>query len=82
VTSLLSFIGILNEYLITSVILGLDGRNMTVAVGLQQFIYGQYAKNWGPFAAGALLATIPVFTLFIFLQRFLVSGLVSGSAKG
>ncbi len=82
VTSLLSFIGILNEYLITSVILGLDGRNMTVAVGLQQFIYGQYGKNWGPFAAGALLATIPVFTLFIFLQRFLISGLVSGSAKG
>jgi len=82
VTSLLSFIGILNEYLITSVILGLDGRNMTVAVGLQQFIYGQYAKNWGPFAAGALLATIPVLALFIFLQKHLVSGLVSGSTKG
>jgi len=82
VTFLLSLIGILNEYLITSVILGLDGKNMTVAVGLQQFIYGQYGKNWGPFTAGALLATIPVLTLFIFLQKHLVSGLVSGSTKG
>jgi len=82
VTFLLSFIGILNEYLITSVILGLDGDKMTVAVGLQQFIYGQYSKNWGPFTAGALLATIPVLTLFIFLQKHLVSGLVSGSTKG
>lgn len=82
VISLLSFIGILNEYLITSVILGLDGKNMTVAVGLQQFIYGQYGKNWGPFTAGALLATIPVLALFMFLQKFLVSGLVSGSTKG
>ncbi|CAB4928877.1 unannotated protein [freshwater metagenome] len=82
VISLLSVIGILNEYLITSVILGLDGKNMTVAVGLQQFIYGQYGKNWGPFAAGALLATVPVLTLFIFLQKYLVSGLVSGSTKG
>lgn len=82
VISLLSVIGILNEYLITSVILGLDGKNMTIAVGLQQFIYGQYGKNWGPFAAGALLATIPVLTLFIFLQKYLVSGLVSGSTKG
>ena len=79
---LLSFIGILNEYLITSVILGLDGPNMTIAVGLQQFIYGSYAKNWGPFAAGALLATVPVLTLFIFLQKYLVTGLVSGSTKG
>ena len=82
VTFLLSFIGIINEYLITSVILGLDGRNMTIAVGLQQFIYGQYGKNWGPFTAGALLATIPVMTLFIILQKHLVSGLVSGSTKG
>lgn len=82
VTFLLSLIGILNEYLITSVILGLDGKNMTVAVGLQQYIYGQYGKNWGPFTAGALLATIPVLTLFIFLQKHLVSGLVSGSTKG
>lgn len=79
---LLSLIGMLNEYLITSVILGLDSNNMTVAVGLQQFIYGQYGKNWGPFTAGALLATIPVLTLFMFLQKYLVTGLVSGSTKG
>jgi arabinogalactan oligomer / maltooligosaccharide transport system permease protein len=79
---LLSFIGILNEYLITSVILGLDGDKMTVAVGLQQFIYGNYGKNWGPFTAGALIATIPVLTLFLILQKYLVSGLVSGSTKG
>ena len=82
VTFLLSFIGIINEYLITSVILGLDGKNMTVAVGLQQFIYGQYGKNWGPFTAGALIATLPVMSLFIFLQKYLVTGLVSGSSKG
>ena len=79
---LLSFIGILNEYLITSVILGLDGNKMTIAVGLQQFIYGNYSKNWGPFTAGALIATIPVLTLFMVLQKYLVSGLVSGSTKG
>lgn len=82
VTFLLSLIGMLNEYLITSVILGLDGKNMTVAVGLQQFIFGQYGKNWGPFTAGALLATIPVAALFLFLQKYLISGLVSGSTKG
>ena len=79
---LLSFIAMLNEYLITSVILGLDSDNMTVAVGLQQFIFGQYGKNWGPFTAGALLATLPVLSLFMFLQKYLVTGLVSGSTKG
>jgi arabinogalactan oligomer/maltooligosaccharide transport system permease protein len=79
---LLSFIGVLNEYLITSVILGLDGPKMTIAVGLQQFINGSYGKNWGPFTAGALLATMPVLTLFMVLQKYLVTGLVSGSTKG
>ena len=82
VNFVLSFISLLNEYLITSVILGLGGKSATVAVGLQQFIIGQYGKNWGPFAAGALIATIPVLLLFIFLQKWLVSGLVSGSTKG
>ena len=82
VNLVLSFIGLLNEYLITSVVLGLDGHGTTVAVGLQQFIIGQYGKNWGPFAAGALLATLPVLLLFIVLQKWLVSGLISGSTKG
>ena len=35
----------------------------------------------GEFAAGALLASIPVVVLYLVFQRQLVSGLTSGSVK-
>ena len=57
-------------------------RTTTLAVGLQQFIANEYSENWGPFAAGALLAAIPVVILFLFLQKFIVGGLTAGSVKG
>jgi arabinogalactan oligomer/maltooligosaccharide transport system permease protein len=82
VIGLLSFIGTMNEFLLTSVILGGKQSSVTLAVGLQQFIDGKYDKNWGPFAAGSLIASIPVIILFQFLQRFIVSGLTAGSTKG
>ena len=54
----------------------------TLAVGMQQFIEQNFDKNWGAFAAGALIATLPVMILFIWLQKFVVSGLTAGSLKG
>ena len=81
IVGLLSFIFTLNEFIIASALLQ-SPENLTLAVGLQQFIDQQYAENWGPFAAGALLAAVPVVILFIALQRFIVSGLTAGSVKG
>lgn len=81
VVSLLSFIGTLNEYIMARLFLvEMDSR--TVAVGLQQFIGGQYSQNWGPFAAGSILLSIPIVVIFLSLQRYIVSGLTAGSVKG
>lgn len=82
VIGLLTFIGTMNEFLLTTIILGGKQSSITLAVGLQQFIDGKYDSNWGPFAAGALIASIPVIILFQFLQRFIISGLTAGSTKG
>lgn len=81
VVGLLSFIGTINEFLLASVLLDSPER-LTLAVGLQQFIGNRYTENWGPFAAGALLAAIPVVILFLLLQRFIVGGLTQGAVKG
>ena len=81
VVGLLSFIFTLNEFIIASALLQ-SSENYTLAVGLQQFIGDRYSENWGPFAAGALLAALPVLLLFIFLQKFIVGGLTAGSVKG
>jgi arabinogalactan oligomer / maltooligosaccharide transport system permease protein len=81
VIGLLTFIGTINDFLIASVMLR-DEDKFTVAVGLTKFIQDQFGANWGVFAAGALMGGIPVVLLFMFLQRFLVSGLTSGAVKG
>lgn len=40
-----------------------------------------FEHRWDPFAAGALIGAIPVVILFLFLQRFIVSGLTSGAVN-
>ena len=50
--------------------------------GMRGFIDQQYGQHWGPFAAGALLAAIPVVLLFLFLQRYIVGGLTAGLGQG
>jgi len=82
VITLLSFIGTMNEFLITSVILGGNQKSLTLAVGMQQYIDGQYNAHWGPFAAGALIASVPVMILFLYLQKHVVAGLTAGANKG
>lgn len=81
VVTLLSFIGTFNEFILARLFL-VEMTNRTLAVGLQQFIGGQYAQNWGPFAAGSLLASIPIVIIFLSLQKYIVSGLTAGSVKG
>jgi arabinogalactan oligomer/maltooligosaccharide transport system permease protein len=81
VVTLLSFIGTFNEFILARLFL-VDMADRTVAVGLQQFIGGQYSQNWGPFAAGSILASIPIVIIFLSLQKYIVSGLTAGSVKG
>lgn len=81
VVGLLSFIGTISEFIIASALIQ-DPATKTLAVGLYGFISNEYAENWGPFTAGALLAAIPVVILFMFLQKYIVSGLTAGSVKG
>ena len=81
VVALLSFIGTFNEFILARLFL-VDMNSRTIAVGLQGFIGGQYSQNWGPFAAGSLIASIPIVIIFLSLQKYIISGLTAGSVKG
>jgi arabinogalactan oligomer/maltooligosaccharide transport system permease protein len=81
VTALISFIFTLNDFVLASAVMETPGH-YTLIVGLQQFISGQYAREWGPFAAGVLLTAIAPLALFFALQRFIVEGLTGGAVKG
>ncbi|WP_062212242.1 sugar ABC transporter permease [Demequina oxidasica] len=80
VVGLLSFIASMNDYVIASVIL-VDTDQQTLAVGLFRMVSNPNYADWSQFAAGAVMAAIPVVILFLFLQRYIVSGLTAGAVK-
>ena len=80
VVALLSFIGTTYEFVIASIVL-ITPENQTLAVGLYQFVSQRFSTNYSVFAAGAVLAAIPVMALFLWLQKYIVSGLTAGSVK-
>jgi arabinogalactan oligomer/maltooligosaccharide transport system permease protein len=83
VVFLLSFIFLINDFVLASAVLGQgDPEKFTLAVGLYRYLSDQFNLRWGPFAAGAIIAGLPVILLFQFLQRFIVSGLTQGAVKG
>mgnify|MGYP002816893391 CR=1 FL=1 len=80
VTGLFSFMTAWNEYILAATLLG-DPRAFTLPVVLQRYV-DDYGTEWGHFAAGALLVSLPVVLLFFALQRYFVEGLTAGSVKG
>ena len=80
VTALFSFMTAWNEFILAATFLS-EPTKFTLPVALQQYV-GDYSTEWGYFAAGAILVSIPVMALFFALQKHLVSGLTAGSVKG
>jgi maltose/maltodextrin transport system permease protein len=68
------------EYPVASVLLR-DEDKLTIAIGSRLFLFNQ-RYLWGDFAATAILAGVPLTALFLFAQRWLISGLRSGGVKG
>jgi arabinogalactan oligomer / maltooligosaccharide transport system permease protein len=82
VVALLSYVGTMGELVLARIMLGDDVNKQTLAVGLFGFLDDQFSKNWGVFAAGAILGALPLILLFQLLQKYIVGGLLAGSVKG
>ncbi|GAA2209188.1 ABC transporter permease subunit [Nonomuraea monospora] len=82
VTALLAFIGIMSEFLMANVFLR-DTGSKTLAVGMFGMIAGDHRNaNFGMFAAGTLITAVPTVGVFLWLQKYIVSGLTAGAVKG
>ena len=80
ITALFSFMTGWNEFIQAATFM--DKEQMyTAPVGLRFFV-GGFQQQWGYFAAGSIIVSIPVVLLFLYLQKYLVSGLTAGSVKG
>lgn len=80
VVGLLSFISSFNDFILARTILT-SQENWTLAVGMNLWVGGN-EKAWDWFAAGSIIAAVPILLLFLFLQKYIVSGLTGGAVKG
>jgi ABC-type glycerol-3-phosphate transport system permease component len=80
VVTLYAFTQAWNEFLYALVFISRDS-NKTLTVGLIGLVRGD-TLPWGPMMAASLLGAIPPILIYIAAQRWVVSGLSSGSVKG
>jgi arabinogalactan oligomer / maltooligosaccharide transport system permease protein len=77
---ILSFVGLFNEFLLASVFLK-DVDSQTLAVGLWALNQADKNKYFGPFCAGALMASLPIVIAYLLAQKQLIGGMTAGSVK-
>ena len=73
-------IGIWNELILANVYLTNEDL-YPITKGLIVF-EGVYGSDWPKLAAAVLMLMFPMLVLFMFLQRYIISGLTSGAVKG
>ena len=78
--TVLHAIGIWNEIIMPTIYLT-NKNYYPITRGLIVF-QGVYGSNWPTLAASVLMLTLPMLVLFLFLQRYIISGLTAGAVKG
>ena len=82
-TVLTSFMAPWTDYIFAKVIMGTNYNKYTIAIGLWTMIQKENINQWyGAFTAGAVIISIPIALLFIFMQKYYVEGMSSGAVKG
>lgn len=77
--AIMSYIFSWNNFMFSVVLSGDDTRTLPVAI----FNFLTYASvDWGGLMAAAVLITLPIVVITIFMQRYIVSGLTAGATKG
>lgn len=81
-TTLTSFMAPWLDFIFAKVICRANSDQYTIAIGLWRMLEKEYIDSWYTcFAAGAVLISIPIAALFLYMQRYYVDGL-SGAVKG
>ena len=81
-TVMTSFIAPGVDFIFAKVIVRANADQFTVAIGLWNMLQKEYINQWyTSFAAGAVIISLPIAILFVYMQKFYVEGM-SGAVKG
>jgi raffinose/stachyose/melibiose transport system permease protein len=78
--AILNTMWIWNDYLLPYLVIGSNYRTIPIAV---QYLQGGYgSRDMGAMMAMLVLAIIPIVIFYLFLQRYIIEGVVAGAVKG
>ncbi|MBU3190005.1 carbohydrate ABC transporter permease [Clostridium bowmanii] len=76
---ILAFLGCWNDFMLPLVILS---KPEQATLSLVQYIFqGQFSTNYNLAFASYLLALLPIIIVYVFAQRFIISGVTNGAIK-
>ena len=81
VVALFNFMAPFMDFILPRIILR-SPQNFTLALGLYNFVNSQFSNNFTRFAAGAILIALPIAAVYLYLQKYLITGLSAGATKG
>jgi len=79
-TAIFAFVLAWNEFVFANTFLDTPALR-TLPIGLRTFM-GQYSTEWNVLMAASVVTTLPVVLMFVFLQKYFIRGMTSGSVKG
>lgn len=77
---ILNAIWIWNDFLLPSLILGVGQDIQTIPLAIRNFA-GSFVKKWDLIMTAVLMAALPIIVGFLFAQKHIIKGMVSGSIK-
>jgi arabinogalactan oligomer / maltooligosaccharide transport system permease protein len=81
VVALFAFVAPFGDFILAKILIS-SSDQYTIAVGLYELVGKKFGAEFTKFAAGSVLIAIPIATLFLFFQKYFVSGLTAGGTKG
>ncbi|MCI6811008.1 MAG: carbohydrate ABC transporter permease [Lachnospiraceae bacterium] len=79
-TGILNFMWVWNELQIPMYLLNSSAK-WTLPLSVYNF-YGQYSRSWNLVCADVVLVSLPVVIVYIFAQKWIISGMTAGAVKG
>ena len=78
---LFNFLAAWGEYFTARVLIGSSEPLLTWTLGLQRF-QAQFQTQWADLSAASIIVSVPIVILFVYVSKYLVSGLTLGGVKG
>ncbi|MGG4141536.1 carbohydrate ABC transporter permease [Paenibacillus algorifonticola] len=80
---ILNSVWIWNDYLLPFLVIGNQTyKTLTLELYFAKQVSGQYSTAWDLIFPAVLISIIPIVILFVFLQKYIITGVSEGAVKG